>query len=153
MARIKQVSWNPEFVALQSASVAAGDNNDCFPKAIAALTGLDYEVVREAMKAEGRKDGRGTPWHVARAAAKTLGYDIVRSTGFEAAMIATYPGVHKNLKNITTRHPVRFAKQWAGQSCLLWSDRHVSAVVDGKMIDWAVNRSKHVMGVYRVVKL
>jgi hypothetical protein len=154
MARKTKIALAPEYQKAIAASGAAGDNNDCFPTAIALLTGLDTEAVRKAFADAGRKSGQGTRWGVARAAVGALGYKMERlPIKWKHEMIATYPGVHKNLQNITTRHPARFAAQWAGQNVLLHVNGHVAAVVNGRMLDWSINRSMHVLDVYKIVKL
>ncbi len=154
MARTKMVSYTEEYSAMLMTSLASGDNNDCFPKAIAVLTGLPFETVVAAFAEAGRVTGKGTPWGIAREAIKALGFKLERmGPAWWDDMLESYPGVHKNLKNITTRHPVRFAKQWEGVSVLMHVNAHVAAVKDGKMHDWSINRSKHVIDIYKVVKL
>lgn len=154
MARTKILTVAPEYRALRTETLAAGDENDCFPTAAAILTGLPLSEVREAFAAAGRKTGKGTPWAVAHEALKALGFKLVKKDWrWTRDMIDSYPGVHKNLKNITTRHPARFAKAWEGQNVLLHSHAHVSAVRDGAPVDWSINRSKHVIAVYDIVKL
>ncbi len=151
MARIKKAPLSPVFNEVQQASVAAGENNDCFPKAVAILTELPYETVTEAFSEAGRVSNQATPWAVARVAIEALGFKLERIANFERDMIASYPGIAKTLKNVTTHHPARYKKCWEGQSVLLHTNRHVSAVKDGKMHDWAINRSLHVIGTYRIV--
>ena len=154
MARTKRISYTEEYSKLVAESNSSGDNNDCFPKAIAVLTGLPLADVIKAFAEAGRLTGKGTPWGVAREGVKALGYKLERvDSMWQCRMLESYPGVHKNLKNITTRHPVRFAKQWEGVSVLMHVNAHVAAVKDGKMHDWSINRSKHVIDIYKVVKL
>lgn len=154
MARIVRKSPTQTYFAAADAVAAAGDENACFPTAIAILADIPVERALAAFAEAGRQQGKGTPFFTARKACELLGYRLERQSKFwMIEMIATYPGVHKNLKNITSRHPVRFAKQWAGQSVMLHMDRHVAAVKDGVMHDWSVNRAKHVLDVYKLVKI
>jgi len=154
MARVKRIPFAPEYQAASADIAAAGDENACFPAAIALLTGLELPVVLQAFSEAGRKTGQATPWGIAREAVKALGYKMVRKDYiWTRSIIESYPGVHKTLQNITTRHPVRFAKQWEGQTCLLHVDGHVAAVVDGRILDWSANRAKRVIAAYDIVKL
>jgi hypothetical protein len=69
-------------------------------------------------------------------------------------MIARYPGVHKNLKSVTTHHPRRFKKVWADVEPLLFDcNQHVAAFKDGTIHDWSINAAKRVRGVYRIVRI
>jgi hypothetical protein len=154
MARTKRIPLATEYLGAYDAASASGDSNACFPIAVSLLTGVDISTVRQAFADAGRKDGQATPWGVARVAVESIGYKMERlPIAWKFDKIATYPGVHKKLQNITTRHPVRFAKQWEGESVLFHINGHVAAVVDGRMMDWSSNRSKHVMDVYKLVKL
>lgn len=153
MARIKYVKITPEYAAAREVTAAAGDDNACFPQAVALLSGLPLEEVRAAFAEAGRKNGKATPFTVAHAAVAALGFKLEKvEWKWQWDMIATYPGVHKNLKNITTRHPVRFKKAWEGQSVMLHVNGHVAAVKDGVMHDWSINRSMHVINIYKLVK-
>lgn len=45
-------------------------------------------------------------------------------------------------QNVTTHHPARFNDVWADEvNYLIFSKGHVSAVIDGKLEDWAEGRS------------
>lgn len=154
MARTKNIPLTEKFGQIRQQIVASGDENACFHAAIAVLSELSFDVVQKAFAEAGRKNGKGTPFAVAIEACKALGFELKKlPTKWELDMIYSYPGVHKNLKNITTRHPVRFAKAWAGQSVMLHVNGHVAAVKDGKMHDWTINRSMHVIAVYKLVKI
>lgn len=154
MARTKNIPVTNEYGQIRQQIAATGDDNACFPAAIAVLADLPFETVQKAFAEAGRQTGKATMFSVAHEACKALGFQLKKlPTKWELDMIYSYPGVHKNLKNITTRHPVRFAKAWAGQSVLLHVNGHVAAVKDGKMHDWSINRSMHVMAVYQLVKI
>lgn len=154
MARKNNLPVTETYAKVRQDIASAGDANACFPAAISVLSGLPFETVQKAFAEAGRKNGKGTPWGTAERACKALGLQMKRlPTKWELDMIESYPGVHKNLKNITTRHPVRFAKAWAGKSVMLHVNGHVAAVKDGKMHDWTINRSMHVIAVYEIVKV
>jgi hypothetical protein len=74
-------------------------------------------------------------------ACKALGEPIVTFSPHHK-IIAKYPGVHKNLSNITTHHPRRFPQVWKGApNMLLSSSRHIAAFIDGEVHDWSVNNA------------
>jgi len=130
-----------------------GDRAHCAVIAIAAITRLPAKKVQETLTRCGRKIGTGTSdWEMSHAL-KLLGFKVTRTVALHK-IIASYPGPHNNLKNVTTHHPRRFRKVWADQpDMLMFSGSHVSAFVDGKVVDWAVKKSKIVAYVWTVEKV
>lgn len=152
MARIKQTDPSEVFNRLHADSRAQGEDNDCTVKAISVVTGVSYEEAHAALKAAGRKDGRGTHRINQVHALASLGYKMVRIP--TRSIIEAYPGVHRNLQSVTTHHPERFSDAWADMPpCLLYSNRHVSAFRDGELHDWAKGRALRCYEVMRVVKI
>jgi len=131
-----------------------GDGAACAVVALAAVTGLSGKTVQEALFAEGRKPGRGTyKWQQERAL-QALGYKITK-LGHKELMeiVKTYPGKHSQLQNVTTHHPRRFKRAWENMpDALIFTESHVSAFVDGKMVDWTIRRSKRVLQIWIVEK-
>jgi hypothetical protein len=125
------------FNSLMVEAYAFGETNDCTVKALVVLTGKSYAEVHAALKAEGRKNRQGASYYQMQMACRRLGFNMVkRDWRWDHDIIATYPGAHKNLKSVTTHHPVRFAKQWAGQpNMLLGTHGHVAAFKDGRIHD------------------
>lgn len=126
------------------------DNNVCAPVATSVVTGVDLDEVMELYFAKGRVKGRGV--------ATNMTLDILEEMGFASEwidpskIIKLYPGVHGKLKNVTTHHPKRFNKVWPVGAYLLRSRGHISAVVDGRLHDWAEGRSLRVNAIYKITR-
>lgn len=152
MARIARLSYTEDFNQLSEESFKLNENNDCTVKAMAVLTGKPYAEVHAAFKAAGRKDRQGADFWIQKKAAEALGFSLRRLTREdEQAIIAQYPGAQKGLANITTRHPVRFAKVWQQLPPMMLHVRaHVAAFKDGKLHDWSVNKAMRVIDIYVV---
>jgi hypothetical protein len=154
MPRIKRelIGASPEYKMLCERSNELRENNDCTVVALAAVTGVDYAVAREALAAEGRRPGKGSFRHQQESALKKLGFKM-RCQDYRH-FIARYPGAHRNLRSVTTHHPDRFNKVWAdGNNYWLYTTRHVSACVNGVLHDWARGRAKRVKFVYLIEKV
>ncbi len=152
MPRKKHAHWSKEYSALRSTSNVVGEKGDCAVQALSLLTGVPYEQMNQALIEGGRKPRRGTPWIAMKFALAKFGFKMEPVENFSAQMIATYPGVHKNLGNVTTHHPRRFKKQWKDvEPLLLDMTAHVAAFKDGTIHDWSINNSKRVHGAYRII--
>lgn len=154
MPKIKNIPASSEYVAAVTNTQEHRERNDCMVKALTILTGLPYATVHAALTAAGRKQGEGTYWDTTFAAVDALGFKLEALPYKELReIIQTYPGAHKGLQNITTRHPVRFAKQWANMDALMFDCRsHVAAFKDGQLHDWSRNRAMQVKRLLRLVK-
>ncbi len=128
------------------------ENNDCTVIAIAATTGVGYDAAHTACAAFGRVNKKGMVRSSMHNALKSLGFELVPVLLKD--IIAKYPGNHKNLGSVTTHHPVRFNSVWRdGNNYLLHQKGHVSACVNGELLDWAVGRMKRVVAIYKVQKI
>jgi hypothetical protein len=151
MARISNDSRtiDPRYTKIREASAAMGENNDCSVVAIAAACGIPYEKAHAAMAARGRKNGKGAYSPDVEAAVGDLGFETKHID--PQSFINKYPGVHKGLKSVTTHHMDRFKQVWDdGNSYLLFTARHVGAVVDGVNVDWTKGRAKRVVELIQV---
>lgn len=152
IAKIEAKAFNA--IASQVKAINPNEANFCSVASLAAACKVPVEAAYEAMKAQGRKDGQGASMMQIRAAARSLGFDMRPSdSAFLENKIAQYPGVHKNLKGVTTHHPRRFAKAWAGVTGIFYCVGHVAAVVDGELADWTVNSSKRVIMFYHILPI
>lgn len=127
------------------------ESNDCSVISTALACGIPYDEAHAMLAAAGRKDGKGLQTFAQLKAIQDAGfrYAEVHRRDF----IEQYPKAHHVLKNVTTHHPERFNSVWAdGSNYLLFSRGHVSAVVDGQLIDWAARRQLKVISIYRVWK-
>jgi len=129
-----------------------GDNNFCTVLAAAAITGLTYKECFDAFEQAGRKKKQGANILVQKKAFKILGYKMVKYPIWNIKK--RYKGAHKNLKYLTTYHPIRFAYAWRDAPDLyLQGSKHAAAYVGGKIVDWSNDRKSRVTSAYRVVKL
>jgi hypothetical protein len=154
MARIQPIGFTDHYTQARERSSKLSETNDCAVVALAVVTGLEYDVCHAALKKAGRIDGRGTYREHTEAALLALGFRITRFGHSDIQrMIATYPGVHCNLKSITTHHPRRFAHCFAGFKTSLWfSETHVAAFKDNQLHDWSVNRALRIKTIWIVEK-
>lgn len=144
--KIKATPRTEQFDALCNSTVAHGEKNDCSVKAVALVCGVSYETAHAAMAAQGRKQGRGASTTSIELAVIALGKQVELVN--PKHVIAQYPGVHKNLKNVTTHHPARFPSVWKnGGTYLAYIRGHVLAIVDGVVHDWTAGKSKQI---YRI---
>lgn len=152
MPAIKNVRVSSTYAHNAAASAALNENNDCAVKAVAAACCVSYEDAHQVLKKLGRVDRQGTYYRTIRQAVRFFGFDMIEE--IKAERIAQYPGVHKNLQNITTHHPDRFPKVWSEGTYLFYTTgfKHVLCVKDGVNHDWTRGSAKRVEAVFRIVK-
>lgn len=160
MPALKRTALPTGFTALSDERVAAGEaglarmgrTKDCTVVALTIVTGLPYAECHAALKAAGRIDGRGCYMDVQLKALRTLGFVARRWSSREVCeLILSYP--KKGIAGLTTHQPRRFPKAWAphaAKSLLLYTRGHVSAMKDGVVQDWAINKAKQVYEVWEV---
>lgn len=153
MARkIKAVEYSNEYNLARRGSLELAENRDCAVVAASVVTGVPYAEVHRIMAEEGREKGRGTFIQITERTLRRLGYKM--KGVLPGDFIERYPGVHKNLRNVTSHHPRRFNEVWAdGKTYLFQSSGHIWAVVNGQNHDWSVNRALRVLWIYEVVKI
>ena len=146
------------FVNAKEQSVGFSETNDCSVIALAIVTGKTYAECHAALKVLGRKERNGTTRFCIENAVELLGFEFEKIDS--AKFISQYPGVHKNLQNVTTFHPARFHKvfqsSWIkNNNYLFYTSNHVSALKDGALQDWAAIRGfkvERIVKIYRKVK-
>lgn len=139
-----------EYLSLREASRANGERDDCAVVAVAAVTGVTYEVALQALTAAGRRPRNGTYTRTIHEALQAIGFRVVRMDA-RADFIARYPAAHQCLKSVTTHHPRRFHGVWAdGAAYLLYTANHVAAVVNGVNHDWTHGRALRAQQIFRV---
>lgn len=133
---------------------ATNEKNNCSALAISIITGKPYSEAYAILKSLCKKDSDFTNKALMAEAINLLGFRCRFLVYIERrAIIDAYPGVHKNLKSISTRHPEKFKKAWEGVGdCLLFSGRHVSAYKDGEVQGLAKGCAKKVTEIWRVTK-
>lgn len=139
------------FSALQSQAIQNNETNDCAVKAIAIVTNTDYQTVLNMVNSRGRKQGKGTPWHVIWETLAALGYEA-KQVNVRREFIDNYPKGHQILKSVTTHHPDRFNKVWAnGKTYLMCTKAHILAVVNGVNHDWTRGSARPAWATYEIV--
>lgn len=153
MAKVAKTLVPQDFFELRKG--LADDKNFCAAIALAALTGIDAVVVRDALEGAGRKRNCATYSYQMRTALNSFGFDMIQLDWREhAKIIESYPGVHRKLKHITTHRPRRFKKAWADKgNMLMITPDHAAALVDGEVVDWSINNSLRVIDLYRIVPI
>lgn len=156
MAAIKEDAKSRTEVYAAAAKELAGANdaNACAPLAVSILTRRPLAEILALFEQAGRVKNKATPRAITREVIEGLGWGIRELTaGDRREIIDSYPGVHKNLKNITTHQPARFKKQWDALNlgpCLLFSIGHVSAFENGEVHDWAKGSALRVIGIWEL---
>lgn len=150
--RLERASRPAEYEQMCIERIARNEHNDCAVIAVALVTGVTYQEAHTALAAEGRDYRKGTLMVQTHNAIKKLGFHVERIP--LTTKIVLYPGIHKNLRNVTTHHPARFNAAWAdGHNYLFHIRAHVLAVKNGVVYDWSKGRAMRVRDVYRVTKI
>lgn len=153
MPRIAKVGKSELYSAHLEQRTEMRERSDCAVRAVAALTGTPYEQVHAMMAAQGRKHGKGTPWHIIWETLTALGFkaEYVPAVNF----IRQYPGSHATaLKSVTSHHPDRFPAVWRdGCSYLMSTSRHVLAIVNGVNHDWTRGKACRASRVWRITRV
>lgn len=158
MARIKmedKLARTETFNAIDQASKAMNETNDCTVKAAAIAFNIEYAVAHRIFAEAGRRPRKGVlRFNVLKAYGKiaaSQGKKLVQCN--PQGFINQYPKAHQILKNITTHHPKRFNKVWRdGFTYIVFTSCHVGVVVNGTNHDWTVGRAKRVEELYRIVE-
>lgn len=156
MARIAMGERTEVFCRMADAARAKNERNDCAVKAVAVVCGVTYDEAHAMLKSKGRKDRQGTDYSVIKAAVIAFGKKPINWGGSGIQdFIQLYPGRAKNLKTITTHHPVRYKKVWEEEintPVLIFTRGHVAAYRDGKLHDWSVGRALQAYTVWSITE-
>lgn len=149
MASIVKTSLPTEFSSLSTDARDLNEARDCAVKAVALVCDVPYSVAHAALKAEGRKDRKGTRIHQYVEAVRKLGKTV--EVVDPRSIISTYPSPHNGTKHVTSHHPRRFAKVWdKSRTYLMSTHGHVFVVRNGETLDWSVNKILRVKTIYEV---
>lgn len=149
-------SYSPAFSGLYQERAALNENNDCAIYCLAIVLGVSYETLARQSYQLGRKRGEGTRWTIIHALAESHGFRLRRMSYIEMRQIidTEYPERDRVLQNITTHHPVRFAKAWRNKpTMILDCRRHVAAFKDGRVHDWTEGRAMRVWALWLVERI
>lgn len=152
MPKPQTVGYDQAYIDLRRQADQLGDKMCCAVIAVAAVTGASFELTQQAFIRNGRKPGKRTKNEITQKVLQEFGYAVEEVN--REVFFARYPTPHNRaLKNITTHHPERFNAAWKdGETYLLWSDGHISAVIDGALVDHAVGHKRRVVYIGKVVK-
>lgn len=149
MPKIHSTSLSNDYAAMRDDRRALNETNDCAVVALALVADVTYPVAHETLRQVGRKPRRGTYVVHTLEALKRLGknYRMIMSRD----LINTYPGVHKNLRHVTSHHPRRFPKTFSDNKTYLFvTSRHILAVKGNTVHDWSINKSLQVQTIYEI---
>ena len=122
------------FKALDKASSAMGETNDCAVKALAAATENQYPDAHKALKVFGRRNRKGTYFsHMTKPAVKSLGYQLTEVKGHKGVTINRIPS-HLD----------------SSKTYLIQTARHILCVKNGQVVDWTAGRRHRVKSVHIV---
>lgn len=123
---------------LAAESIARNETNDCSVRALAVVTGEDYEAAHSALQAEGRRHRKGVNMLQIVRAAKRLGYTMVR-------------GNRRDYVCKTVRTAERDRRLQRG-AFMLEVRRHVAGMKDGNIVDWSDGRLNRIQRVWEITK-
>jgi hypothetical protein len=151
-----EIKMSDEFKSLKSSGRSLGETNDCAVIALAVVTSRSYAECHKVLADLGRKPRKGTFRYMQEQALNILGFKFVChytkfiSSDFKKKIIDSYPETY-NPKNLTVKQISMFPKAWSHyDSLMVFTDRHVSGVKNGKVCDWAEDKSKHIQSVWVV---
>ena len=124
--------------ALAAESGRRNETNDCSVRALAVVTGEDYEAAHRALQAEGRRHRKGSTMPAIAKAAKRLGYTMIRGNRRDYAA-----------KTIRTADRDRNLRRGA---FMLEVRGHVAGMIDGQIVDWTDGRLHRIKAVWEVTK-
>lgn len=126
------------------------ERNDCGVIAVALACGFPYAVVHKAFEMHGRKHRQGVSLYETQIVLAHLGFKPI--IWAPKKFISQYPASHQILKSVTTHHPERFHKVWKdGKRYIFVTASHMSAVIDGRTMDWAEGHAKRCKQIWEIV--
>lgn len=130
---MKEIS--PIYQGLRNEANSLRENNDCGVKALAVATGRSYADCHVALKAHGRKNGKGTyNWQMEKA---------VNDLGFKLISVSCH---HRGLRALSRDLPQT-------GNFIIWVTRHYAGASGGKIHDWSDGKCLRVKGVFQVIPL
>lgn len=141
-----------EYSTISASTKRNNEDNDCSVKALALLTGLEYEQALTVLTMVGREPKKGVSTIQIIEALESC--DLVLENVSSHHFINRYPTAHRNaLKSVTTHHPERFNKVWKdGNNYLVFTKDHVLAVKDGLNCDHTAGKALRVLSIYKVTQ-
>jgi hypothetical protein len=131
-----------EYKRLREISDAYSDTNSCSIIATAAATDLPYKLVSDAFEVAGRKHRHGAHLPVIKKALESLG--CVFDWHKPGRYVKDY--VHSN--KLTFNNCERLLD--VRKRYIVIGKRHMAALKDGKVIDWAEGRRMHIDDVIEI---
>ena len=135
------------FADCRDTADALGHKGRCCPIALSIVTGIDYETMARWCAEYGEWDP-----HDSKQGARTT--HVMRKLKIKYASVPPSEYMPPSGDVDVCRIGSKLAKSGHGHGCyLVFTHKHVSAVVDGKLEDWTLDSksAKRVQGVYKVV--
>jgi hypothetical protein len=139
------------FDAMEEASKAFGERNDCSVKAVAVAAGVTYRVAREALRKAGRNYCRGAMQWEIHNALKSLGVEVVLDNQVIHYTIQTLHERNYVVKNLTTRQLTMFPSIVPVGTFLAYTNGHVVCIKDGQVHCWGATKALRIKSMYRIV--
>lgn len=153
--------------ALFIASRAAGERKDCAVRAAAAALDRPYAEVLQVFTQCGRKPQRGTQKRITQEVMKRYGYEMVlimtryafkRADGSHETSLPVEGGPNYRVQPIEpllyrTYRTLPNDPRLQSGVYLVSSDRHICAMIDGKLIDTGLERRTRILEVHQLVRL
>lgn len=144
MPAVGKTTHSDMYTEVRRESHERQEKNDCTVVAVALFTGVSYDVAHGALRNAGRFAHSGAYQSQVKQALLSLGVEVVDVN--LRGIIQAYPGVHIEMKNVTTHQPRRFMDVWSGMpNLVMFSKTHCAAYIDGKVHDWSVNNALRVI--------
>lgn len=129
--------------------VKEDDDNNCSVLAMVNLLGIEYIEAYKHFKEAGRHDSKGARVSITIEAFKLAGYNLVKFDSQK--IISKYPGNHKTLKHVTSKHPIRFKACFSEEDNYYCSaSNHGFSIVKGVTEDWSSNHQLQIKQLYTV---
>lgn len=157
MPRVAKVDYTSDYKARFNERGSILENRDCSVIALSVVCNVPYQTAHEALKACGRKNGRGTNIVFIERALEKLGYKVAKRYHYWdfQQFISKYPRPHNTLKGVTTHHPRRFSKVWKEHfsgAYLMITRGHILAIKDATVHDWSINNALRAEQIWEVSK-
>jgi len=129
------------FRDLQNEGTDLYESNDCAVIAVAAVLNKSYREVHTVMKANGRRNRKGTPWGIS--------WRTLKHFGFKAVPVKKPVGC----KTMTSAPRALRRAGYGKKNLLIAIRRHVAAFVDGEVQDWSQGRRHHIRSIWEIVPI
>jgi hypothetical protein len=149
------MTLHPKFTELHGRSQALNERNDCAPKAIALVTGVDYNLVLAIFKKRGRRSRCATQPAVTFGSLGDLGFKSTRMRTMDRLDLIDRLSreFNYNVQHLTTRQLVLFPLLDPTKTYLIETRGHIAAYVKGELIDWTETRANRITEIHEITPI